>query len=109
MGATYSVSRCTVRAAIETLEEDGLLKRQKRRGALVTSRAIQGRDAKSASKASPSSLLFVQVFPDTSILHMADGARRYCRTKNIEIMVVDADTSHDKVAGYCEHLKTSAK
>ena len=102
IGQQYGVSRFTVRAAIQMLADEGLIKRQPGRGAVVTRRATLDETPGSSRSDVQRSVVFVRYSASPLLSTMVAGARRYCSQDNAELIVVDAAGSHETVIRYLE-------
>ena len=104
IGRQYGVSRFTVRAALQMLEQEGVINRAAGRGAVVTARASQHDADTSNSSAVPASAVFVRVNASAHVATMIAGARRFCSHDGSELIVVDAGGSHDATIRYLDSL-----
>jgi len=102
IGHKYGVSRFTVRAAMQMLEEEGLIKRQPGRGAVVTRRATSYETSRSSTSDAKRSVVFVRIGSSPLLSSMVAGARRFCSEDDSELIVVDAGGSHKAVIRYLD-------
>ena len=98
----YGVSRFTVRAAMQLLEGEGLIRRQPRRGAVVTSKATSDNASGTTRSGVQMSIVFVRIGSSPLLSTMIAGARRFCSEENSELVVVDAGGSHEMVMHYLD-------
>ncbi|MBN1437663.1 MAG: GntR family transcriptional regulator [Sedimentisphaerales bacterium] len=89
----WNVDYSTVKSAFDLLAEDGLLKLEPRRGAVVAE----------AKKSDVFTIMFVRWGNDALIVDIADGVQQYCSENGLEIICSDTRLSHENYLNAIAH------